>query len=160
MKEITYKIKELEKLGFFKLADELDSELIKIAQLAPMSLMRPNFTLPTVVNKNDPLNIYETAQIRNMLKQTKSDPADNTNVLSPGAQNNQNQSTIEKKLNDLLGKYLALDKKSKNILDKFPPIISENEIQADDISDNTKDIDNLFNLVGNNEPVEPDDDTI
>lgn len=160
MKEITYKIKELEKLGFFKLADELDSELIKIAQLAPMSLMRPNFTLPTVVNKNDPLNIYETAQIRNMLKQKKSDSADDTNVLSPGAQNNQNQSTIEKKLNDLLGKYLALDKKSKNILDKFPPIISENEIQADDISDNTKDIDNLFNLVGNNEPVEPDDDTI
>jgi hypothetical protein len=160
MKEITYKIKELEKLGFFKLADELDSELIKIAQLAPMSLMRPNFTLPTVVNNDFPLNIYETAQIRNMLKQTKSDPADNTNVLSPGAQNNQNQSTIEKKLNDLLGKYLALDKKSKNILDKFPPIISENEIQADDISENTKDIDNLFNLVGNNEPVEPDNDTI
>jgi hypothetical protein len=160
MKEITYKIKELEKLGFFKLADELDSELIKIAQLTPMSLMRPNFTLPTVVNNNDSLNIFETAQIRKMLKETKSDSADDTNVLSPGAQNNQNQSTIEKKLNDLLGKYLALDKKSKNILDKFPPIISENEIQADDISDNTKDIDNLFNLVGNNEPVEPDNDTI
>jgi hypothetical protein len=160
MKEITYKIKELEKLGFFKLADELDSELIKIAQLTPMSLMRPNFTLPTVVNNNVPLNIFEIAQIRNMLKQKKSDSADDTNVLSPGAQNNQNQSTIEKKLNDLLGKYLALDKKSKNILDKFPPIISENEIQADDISDNTKDIDNLFNLVGNNEPVEPDNDTI
>lgn len=160
MKEITYKIKELEKLGFFKLADELDSELIKIAQLTPMSLMRPNFTLPTVVNNNVPLNIFEIAQIRKMLKETKSDPADNTNVLSPGGQNNQNQSTIEKKLNDLLGKYLALDKKSKNILDKFPPIISENEIQADDISDNTKDIDNLFNLVGNNEPVEPDNDTI
>jgi hypothetical protein len=160
MKEITYKIKELEKLGFFKLADELDSELIKIAQLTPMSLMRPNFTLPTVVNNNDSLNIFETAQIRKMLKETKSDSADDTNVLSPGAQNNQNQSTIEKKLNDRLGKYLALDKKSKNILDKFPPIISENEIQADDISDNTKDIDNLFNLVGNNEPVEPDNDTI
>lgn len=160
MKEITYKIKELEKLGFFKLADELDSELIKIAQLAPMSLMRPIFTLPTVVNNNSPLNIYETAQIRNILKQKKSDPANDTNVLSPGAQNNQNQSTIEKKLNDLLGKYLALDKKSKNTLDKFPPIISENEIQADDISENTKDIDNLFNLVGNNEPVEPDNDTI
>lgn len=160
MKEITYKIKELEKLGFFKLADELDSELIKIAQLAPMSLMRPNFTLPTVVNNNVPLNIYETAQIRNILKQEKSDPANDTNVLSPGAQNNQNQSTIEKKLNDLLGKYLALDKKSKNTLDKFPSIISENEIQADDISENTKDIDNLFNLVGNNEPVEPDNDTI
>jgi hypothetical protein len=160
MKEIIYKIKELEKLGFFKLADELDSELIKIAQLAPMSLMRPNFTLPTVVNKNDPLNIYETAQIRNMLKQKKSDSADDTNVLSPGAQNNQNQSTIEKKLNDLLGKYLALDKKSKNILDKFPPIISENEIQADDISDNTKKIDNLTTLVGTNEPAETDNDTI
>lgn len=160
MKEITYKIKELEKLGFFKLADELDSELIKIAQLTPMSLMRPNFTLPTVVNNNDSLNIFETAQIRKMLKETKSDSADDTNVLSPGAQNNQNQSTIEKKLNDLLGKYLALDKKSKNILDKFPPIISENEIQADDISENTKNIDNLFNLVGNNEPVEPDNDTI
>ena len=160
MKEITYKIKELEKLGFFKLADELDSELIKIAELAPMWLMRPNFTLPTVVNNNLPLNIYETAQIRNMLKQKKSDSAEDTNVLSPGAQNNQNQSTIEKKLNDLLGKYLALDKKSKNTLDKFPPIISENEIQADDISENTKDIDNLFNLVGNNEPVEPDNDTI
>jgi hypothetical protein len=125
-----------------------------------MSLMRPNFTLPTVVNNNVPLNIFETAQIRKMLKETKSDSADDTNVLSPGAQNNQNQSTIEKKLNDLLGKYLALDKKSKNILDKFPPIISENEIQADDISENTKDIDNLFNLVGNNEPVEPDNDTI
>lgn len=159
MKEITYKIKELEKLGFFKLADELDSELIKIAQILPKTLMSPNL-LPTVVNNNSPLNIYETAQIRNMLKQKKSDSADDTNVLSPGTQNNQNQSTIEKKLNDLLGKYLALDKKSKNTLDKFPPIISENEIQADDISENTKDIDNLFNLVGNNEPVEPDNDTI
>lgn len=159
MKEITYKIKELEKLGFFKLADELDSELIKIAQILPKTLMSPNL-LPTVVNNNSPLNIYEIAQIRNMLKQKKSDSADDTNVLSPGTQNNQNQSTIEKKLNDLLGKYLALDKKSKNTLDKFPPIISENEIQADDISENTKDIDNLFNLVGNNEPVEPDNDTI
>lgn len=159
MKEIIYKIKELEKLGFFKLADELDSELIKIAQILPKTLMSPNL-LPTVVNNNSPLNIYETAQIRNILKQEKSDPANDTNVLSPGAQNNQNQSTIEKKLNDLLGKYLALDKKSKNTLDKFPPIISENEIQADDISENTKDIDNLFNLVGNNEPVEPDNDTI
>lgn len=159
MKEITYKIKELEKLGFFKLADELDSELIKIAQILPKTLMSLNL-LPTVVNNNSPLNIYETAQIRNMLKQKKSDSADDTNVLSPGTQNNQNQSTIEKKLNDLLGKYLALDKKSKNTLDKFPPIISENEIQADDISENTKDIDNLFNLVGNNEPVEPDNDTI
>jgi hypothetical protein len=160
MKEITYKIKELEKLGFFKLADKLDSELIKIAQMAPMSQMRPNYTLPTIVNNNVPLNIFETAQIRNMLKQKKSDSADDTNVLSPGTQNNQNQSTVEKKLNDLLGKYLALDKKSKNTMDKFPPIISENEIQADDISENTKDIDNLFNLVGNNEPVEPNNDTI
>lgn len=159
MKEITYKIKELEKLGFFKLADELDSELIKIAQILPKTLMSPNL-LPTIVNNNTPLNTFETAQLRNMLKQKKSDSADDTNVLSPGAQNNQNQSTIEKKLNDLLGKYLALDKKSKNTLDKFPPIISENEIQADDISENTKDIDNLFNLVGNNEPVEPNNDTI
>ena len=159
MKEITYKIKELEKLGFFKLADELDSELIKIAQILPKTLMSPNL-LPSIVNNNAPLNTFETAQFRNMLKQEETDPADNTNVLSPGAQNNQNQSTVEKRLNDLLGKVLANEKKSKNILDKFPPIISENEIQADDISDNTKKIDNLATLVGNNEPAEPDNDTI
>ena len=160
MKEITYKIKELEKLGFFKLADELDSELIKIAQILPKTLMSPNFTLPTVVNNNVPLNTFETAQIRKMLREMKSDSADDTNVLSPGVQNNQNQSTVEKRLNDLLGKVLANERKSKEISNKFPPIFSENEIQADDISDNTKDIDNLFNLVGNNEPVEPDNDTI
>lgn len=159
MKEITYKIKELEKLGFFKLADELDSELIKIAQILPKTLMSPNL-LPTIVNSNDQLNTFETAQFRNMLKQEETDPADNTNVLSPGAQNNQNQSTVEKRLNDLLGKVLRNEKNSKNILDKFPPIISENEIQADDISDNTKKIDNLATLVGNNEPAEPDNDTI
>ena len=159
MKEITYKIKELEKLGFFKLADELDSELIKIAQILPKTLMSPNL-LPSIVNSNAQLTTFETAQFRNMLKQEETDPADNTNVLSPGAQNNQNQSTIEKKLNDLYGKVLANEKKSKNILDKFPPIISENEIQADDISDNTKKIDNLATLVGNNEPAEPDNDTI
>jgi hypothetical protein len=160
MKEIIYKIKELEKLGFFKLADELDSELIKIAQILPRTLMRPNFTLPTVVNNNVPLNIFETAQIRKMLREMKSGPEDDTNVLSPGNQNNQNQNTIEKRLNDLLGKYLALDKKSKNTMDKFPPIISDNEMQADDISENTKKIDNLATLVGNNEPTEPDNDTI
>ena len=159
MKEITYKIKELEKLGFFKLADELDSELIKIAQILPKTLMSPNL-LPSIVNNNAQLNTFETAQFRNMLKQEETDPADNTNVLSPGAQNNQNQSTIEKKLNDLYGKVLANEKKSKNILDKFPPIISENEIQADDISDNTKKIDNLTTLVGTNEPAETDNDTI
>jgi hypothetical protein len=156
MKEITYKIKELEKLGFFKLADELDSELIKIAQILPKTLMSPNL-LPTIVNNNAKLNTFETAQIRNILK---SDSADDTNVLSPGVQNNQSQSTVEKRLNDLLGKVLANEKKSKNILDKFPPIISENEIQADDISDNTKKIDNLTTLVGNNEPAETDNDTI
>jgi len=160
MKEIIYKIKELEKLGFFKLADELDSELIKIAQILPKTLMQPNFTLPTVVNNNVPLNTFETDQIRKMLKETKSAPENDTNVLSPGNQNNQNQSTIEKKLNDLYGKVLANEKKSKNILDKFSPIFSENEIQADDISDNTKKIDNLATLVGNNEPAEPDNDTI
>ena len=159
MKEITYKIKELEKLGFFKLADELDSELIKIAQILPKTLMSPNL-LPSIVNSNAQLTTFETAQFRNMLKQEETDPADNTNVLSPGAQNNQNQSTVEKRLNDLLGKVLANEKKSKNILDKFPPIISENEIQADDISDNTKKIDNLTTLVGNNEPAEPNNDTI
>ena len=159
MKEITYKIKELEKLGFFKLADELDSELIKIAQILPKTLMSPNL-LPTIVNNNAPLNTFETAQFRNMLKQEETDPADNTNVLSPGAQNNQNQSTIEKKLNDLYGKVLANERKSKEILNKIPTINSENEIQADDISDNTKKIDNLATLVGNNEPAEPDNDTI
>ena len=44
MKEILYKIKELEKLGFFKLADELDSELIKIAQdpVPPPPPLEPN----------------------------------------------------------------------------------------------------------------------
>ena len=160
MKEIIYKIKELEKLGFFKLADELDSELTKIAQILPKTLMQPNFTLPTVVNNNVPLNTFETDQIRNMLKETKLAPENDTNVLSPGNQNNQNQNTIDKRLNDLIGKYLALDKKSKNIMDKFPPIISENEMQADDISENTKKIDNLATLVGNNEPTEPDNDTI
>jgi len=160
MKEIIYKIKELEKLGFFKLADELDSELIKIAQILPRTLMKPNFTLPTVVNNNVPLNTFETAQIRKMLKETKSDSENDTNVLSPGNQNNQNQNTIDKRLNDLLGKYLALDKKSKNTMDKFSPIISENEMQADDISENTKKIDNLATLVGNNEPTEPNNDTI
>ena len=159
MKEITYKIKELEKLGFFKLADELDSELIKIAQILPKTLMSPNL-LPTIVNNNAPLNTFETAQIRNMLKQKKSDSADDTNVLSPGAQNNQNQSTVEKRLNDLLGKVLANERKSKEISNKIPTINSENEIQADDISDNTKKIDNLATLVGNNEPAEPDNDTI
>ena len=159
MKEITYKIKELEKLGFFKLADELDSELIKIAQILPKTLMSPNL-LPTIVNNNAKLNTFETAQIRKMLREMKSDSADDTNVLSPGVQNNQSQSTVEKRLNDLLGKVLANEKKSKNILDKFPPIISENEIQADDISDNTKKIDNLTTLVGNNEPAETDNDTI
>ena len=160
MKEIIYKIKELEKLGFFKLADELDSELIKIAQILPRTLMQPNFTLPTVVNNNVPLNTFETAQIRKMLKETKSDSENDTNVLSPGNQNNQNQNTIDKRLNDLLGKYLALDKKSKNTMDKFSPIISENEMQEDDISENTKKIDNLATLVGNNEPTEPNNDTI
>jgi hypothetical protein len=159
MKEITYKIKELEKLGFFKLADELDSELIKIAQILPKTLMSPNL-LPTIVNNNAPLNTFETAQIRNMLKQKKSDSADDTNVLSPGAQNNQNQSTVEKRLNDLLGKVLANERKSKEISNKIPTINSENEIQADDISDNTKKIDNLTTLVGTNEPAETDNDTI
>lgn len=159
MKEITYKIKELEKLGFFKLADELDSELIKIAQILPKTLMSPNL-LPTIVNNNAPLNTFETAQIRNMLKQKKSDSADDTNVLSPGVQNNQNQSTVEKRLNDLLGKVLANERKSKEISNKIPTINSENEIQADDISDNTKKIDNLTTLVGTNEPAETDNDTI
>ena len=153
MKEIIYKIKELENLGFYKLADKLDSELIKIAQ------MPPNLLTPIV--NSAPLTDFELAQIRNILKkQKKSDSADDTNVLSPGLQNNQNQSTIEKRLNDLLGKYVALEKRSKNTMDKFPPIISENEMQADDISENTKKIDNLATLVGNNEPTEPDNDTI
>jgi hypothetical protein len=156
MKEITYKIKELEKLGFFKLADELDSELIKIAQILPKTLMSPNL-LPTIVNNNAPLNTFETAQIRNILK---SDSADDTNVLSPGVQNNQSQSTVEKRLNDLLGKVLANERKSKEISNKIPTINSENEIQADDISDNTKKIDNLTTLVGTNEPAETDNDTI
>ncbi len=159
MKEITYKIKELERLGFFKLADELDSELIKIAQILPKTLMSPNL-LPTIVNNKTQLNTFETAQIRNMLKQKKSDSADDTNVLSPGAQNNQNQSTVEKRLNDLLGKVLANERKSKEISNKIPTINSENEIQADDISDNTKKIDNLTTLVGTNEPAETDNDTI
>jgi hypothetical protein len=144
MKEIIYKIKEL----------------TKIAQILPKTLMQPNFTLPTVVNNNVPLNTFETDQIRNMLKETKLAPENDTNVLSPGNQNNQNQNTIDKRLNDLLGKYLILDKKSKNTMDKFPPIISENEMQADDISENTKKIDNLATLVGNNEPTEPNNDTI
>ena len=95
-----------------------------------------------------------------MMREMKADPADNTNVLSPGAQNNQNQSTIEKKLNYLYGKVLAHERKSKEILNKIPTINSQNEIQADDISDNTKKIDNLATLVGNNEPAEPDNDTI
>lgn len=160
MKEIIYKIKELEKLGYFKLADKLDSELIKIAQILPKSLMRSNFTLPTVVNNNVPLNIFKTAQIRNMLKLKKPDSADDTNVLSPGVQNNQNQSTVEKRLNDLLGKYLALDKKSKNTMDKIPPIISANEDQSADIDTNTQDIMNLKTKIGNTENVEEEEPTL
>jgi hypothetical protein len=157
MKEIIYKIKELEKLGYFKLADKLDSELIKIAQILPNTLMRPNFTLPTIVNNNVPLNIYETAQIRNMLKQKKSDSADDTNVLSPGMQNNQNLSTIEKRLNDLLGKYLALDKKFKNTENRVPSIISANEDQSTDIEANTQDIMNLKTQLGNTQTEEPEE---
>jgi hypothetical protein len=160
MKEIIYKIKELEKLGFYKLDDKLDSELIKIAQILPKSLMRSNFTLPTIVNNNVPLNTFEISQIRNMLKQKKSDSADDTNVLSPGLQNNQNQSTIEKRLNDLLGKYLALDKKSKNTMDRIPPIISTNEDQNSDIDTNTQDIMNLKTQLGNTQTEEPEEPTV
>jgi hypothetical protein len=152
MKEIIYKIKELEKLGCYKLADKLDSELIKIAQ------MPPNL-LPPIVN-SAPLTDFELAQFRNMLKQKKSDPADDTNVLSPGVQNNQNQSTVEKKLNDLLGKYLALDKKTKNTMDKIPPIISANEDQSADIDTNTQDIMNLKTKIGNTESVEEEEPTL
>ena len=96
----------------------------------------------------------------NMLKQKKSDSADDTNVLSPGVQNNQNQSTVEKKLNDLLGKYLALDKKSKNTMDKIPPIISVNEDQSADIDTNTQDIMNLKTKIGNAENVEEEEPTL
>jgi len=158
MKEIIYKIKELEKLGFYKLADKLDSELIKIAQMPP-NLLPPNLLLP-IVNNNVPLNDFETAQLRNMLKKNKSDSANDTNVLSPGLQNNQNQSTIEKRLNDLLGKYLALDKKSKNTMDKFPPIISTNEDQNSDIDTNTQDIMNLKTQLGNTQTEEPEEPTV
>ena len=143
----------------FKLADKLDSELIKIAQILPKSLMSPNL-LPTVVNNNVQLNTFETAQIRNMLKQKKSDSADDTNVLSPGVQNNQNQSTVEKRLNDLLGKYLSLDKKSKNTMDKIPPIISVNEDQSTNIDTNTQDIMNLKTKIGNTENLEEEEPTL
>jgi hypothetical protein len=159
MKEIIYKIKELEKLGFFKLADELDSELIKIAQILPKTLMSPNL-LPTIVNNNAPLNTFETAQIRNMLKQKKSDSADDTNVLSPGVQNNQNQSTVEKRLNDLLGKVLRNETKSKEILNKFSPIISANVDQSDDIDKNTQDIMNIKTQLGNTQTEEPEEPTL
>jgi hypothetical protein len=153
MKEIIYKIKELEKLGFYKLADKLDSELIKIAQ------MPPNLS-PPIVNNNVPLNTFEISQIRNMLKKKKSDSANDTNVLSPGLQNNQNQSTIEKRLNDLLGKYLALDKKSKNTMDRIPPIISTNEDQNSDIDTNTQDIMSLKTQLGNTQTEEPEEPTV
>ena len=156
MKEIIYKIKELEKLGFYKLADKLDSELIKIAQMPP-NLLPPNL-LPPV--NSAPLNDFETAQLRNMLKQKKSDSANDTNVLSPGLQNNQNQSTIEKRLNDLLGKYLALDKKSKNNMDKISPIISTNEDQNSDIDTNTQDIMSLKTQLGNTQTEEPEEPTV
>ena len=155
MNELIYKIKVLDRLGFHELADKIDSELIKTAQLLPPT--QPLMTLPPapVVGNSAPLNDFETAQLRNFLKMKK--PENNTDVLSPGAQNNQNQTTVDKRLNDLFSKYLTLDKKSKNMMDKFPPIISENEIQSSDISDNTKDIDNIFNLIGNNEPKEPEE---
>ena len=153
MKEIIYKIKELEKLGFYKLADKLDSELIKIAQMPP-NLLPPNL-LPPV--NSAPLNDFELAQFRNMLK---SDSANDTNVLSPGLQNNQNQSTIEKRLNDLLGKYVALEKRSKNTMDKFPPIISTNEDQNSDIDTNTQDIMNLKTQLGNTQTEEPEEPTV
>jgi hypothetical protein len=156
MKEIIYKIKELEKLGFYKLADKLDSELIKIAQMPP-NLLPPNLSPPV---NSAPLNDFETAQLRNMLKQKKSDSANDTNVLSPGLQNNQNQSTIEKRLNDLLGKYLALDKKSKNNMDKIPPIISTNEDQNSDIDTNTQDIMSLKTQLGNTQTEEPEEPTV
>lgn len=155
MNELLYKVKVLDRLGFHELADKIDSELIKTAQLLPPN--QPLMTLPPapVVGNSAPLNDFETAQLRNFLKMKK--PENNTDVLSPGAQNNQNQTTVDKRLNDLFSKYLTLDKKSKNMMDKFPPIISENEIQSSDISDNTKDIDNIFNLIGNNEPKEPEE---
>ena len=151
MKEILFKIKELEKLGFYKLADKLDSELVKYAQ------MPPNL-LPPIVN-SAPLNDFETAQFRNMLKQKKLDSADDTNVLSP-VQNNQNKSTLEKRFDDLLGKYLSLDKKSKNTLDKFPPIISANEDKSADIDTNTQDIMNLKTQLGNTQTEESEEPTI
>ncbi len=155
MNELIYKVKVLDRLGFHELADKIDSELIKTAQL--LTPNQPIMTLPPapVVGNREPLNDFETAQLRNILKMKK--PENNTDVLSPGAQNNQNQTTVDKRLNDLFSKYLTLDKKSKNMMDKFPPIISENEIQSSDISDNTKDIDNIFNLIGNNEPKEPEE---
>lgn len=155
MNELLYKVKVLDRLGFHELADKIDSELIKTAQLLPPN--QPLMTLPPapVVGNSAPLNDFETAQLRNFLKMKK--PENNTDVLSPGAQDNQNQTTVDKRLNDLFSKYLTLDKKSKNMMDKFPPIISENEIQSSDISDNTKDIDNIFNLIGNNEPKEPEE---
>jgi hypothetical protein len=156
MKEIIYKIKELEKLGFYKLADKLDSELIKIAQMPP-NLLPPNLSPPV---NSAPLNDFETAQLRNMLKKKKPDSANDTNVLSPGLQNNQNQSTIEKRLNDLLGKYLALDKKSKNTMDRIPPIISTNEDQNSDIDTNTQDIMNLKTQIGNTQTEEPEEPTV
>jgi hypothetical protein len=161
MKEIIYKIKELEKLGFYKLADKLDSELIKIAQMPP-NLLPPNLLLPNLLPpvNSAPLNTFEISQIRNMLKQKKSDSANDTNVLSPGLQNNQNQSTIEKRLNDLLGKYVALEKRSKNTMDKFPPIISTNEDQNSDIDTNTQDIMNLKTQLGNTQTEEPEEPTV
>ena len=158
MNELIYKIKVLDRLGFHELADKIDSELIKTAQLLPPT--QPFMTLPPapVVGNSAPLNDFETAQLRKILIERKMNkPENNTDVLSPGAQNNQNQTTVDKRLNDLFSKYLTLDKKSKNMMDKFPPILSENEIQSDDISENTRDIDNLFNLVGNNEPTEPEE---
>ena len=155
MNELIYKVKVLDRLGFHELADKIDSELIKTAQLLPPN--QPLMTVPPapLVGNSARLNDFETAQLRNFLKMKK--PENNTDVLSPGAQNNQNQTTVDKRLNDLFSKYLTLDKKSKNMMDKFPPILSENEIQSDDISENTRDIDNLFNLVGNNEPTEPEE---
>lgn len=155
MNELIYKVKVLDRLGFHELADKIDSELIKTAQLLPPN--QPLMTLPPapLVGNSAPLNDFEIAQLRNFLKMKK--PENDTDVLSPGAQNNQNQTTVDKRLNDLFSKYLTLDKKSKNMMDKFPPILSENEIQSDDISENTRDIDNLFNLVGNNEPTEPEE---
>ncbi len=160
MKDILQKINEIEKQGYYRTADSFDNELVKIAQMNPAFLTNPNPMVPMMNPLSaNPLNPYETATLRKLVNKQKSE--NNTDVLSPKPTTNQNQTTIEKRLTDLLSKYLTLDKKTKKIIDQsLPPIMSANEAQKADIESNTQDIMNLKTQLGNTETEEPEEPTV